>query len=56
MKHQVCSKLADLPPQVDLPVDMNGNFRFLLLELKWADQLADLPPIEHKSLEHHYTK
>ena len=31
-------------PPVDLPVDLNGNFRFLLLELTWADQLADLPP------------
>ena len=35
------------PPPVDLPVDLNGNFRFLLLELIWADQLADLPP--HRS-------
>ena len=26
---------------VDLPVDLNGNFRFLLLELILADQLAD---------------
>ena len=31
-------------PQVDLPVHLNGNFRFLLLELIWADQLADLLP------------
>ena len=35
--------LVDLPP-VDLPVDLNGNLRFLLLELILADQLADLPP------------
>ena len=32
-------------PPVDLPVDRNGNFRFLLSELILADQLADLPPI-----------
>ena len=31
MKCKVCSKLADLP------VDLNGNFRFLLLELILAD-------------------
>ena len=31
-------------PPVDLPVDLNGNFRFLLLELILTDQLADLPP------------
>ena len=31
-------------PQVDLPVDLNGNFRFLLLDLIWADQLAYLSP------------
>ena len=43
MKHQVCSKLADLPP-LDLPVDLNGSFRFLLLELIWTDQLPDLSP------------
>ena len=41
MKHQVCSKLADLPP-IDLPV--TGNFRFLLLKLIVTDKLADLPP------------
>ena len=40
----LADQLADLPPKVDLPVDLNGNFRFLLLELIWADQLADLPP------------
>ena len=44
MKCKVCSKLADLPPQVDLPVDLNGNLRFLLFKLIWADQLADLLP------------
>ena len=47
MKRKVCSKLANLPPRVDLPVDLNGNLRFLLLELilvdQLADQLADLP-------------
>ena len=32
------------PFPVDLPVDLNSNFGFLLLELIWADQLADLPP------------
>ena len=54
MKHQVCSKLADLPP-IDLPV--NGNFRFLLYEPFLADQVADLPPpIEHRCHEHHYTE
>ena len=31
-------------PPVDLPVDLNGNFRFLLFKLILADQLADLPP------------
>ena len=31
-------------PPVNLPVDLNGNFRFLLFELILADQLADLPP------------
>ena len=36
-------QLADLPPLVDLPVDLKGNFRFLLLELILADQLAVLP-------------
>ena len=45
MKRKVCSKLADLPPpRVDLTLDLNGNFRFLLFELILADQLADLPP------------
>ena len=43
VKHKVCSKLADLPNPVDLPVDLNGNFRFLLFKLILADQLADLP-------------
>ena len=43
VKCKVCSKLADLPPPVDLPVDLNGNLRFLLLEFIWADQLADIP-------------
>ena len=28
---------------LDLSVDLNGNFRLLLLELIWADQLADVP-------------
>ena len=37
------------PPQVDLPVDLNGNFRFLLFKLIWADQLADLPPCRSAS-------
>ena len=27
----------------------NGNRTFLLLELIWADQLADLPPVEASS-------
>ena len=31
-------------PPVDLPVDVNGNFRFLLLELILADEVTDLPP------------
>ena len=44
MKHKVCSKLADLPPWEDLPLDLNGNFKFELFELIWADQLADLTP------------
>ena len=52
----LADQVADLPP-VDLPVDLNGNFRFLLFELILLDQVADLPPpIEHRSLEHHYTK
>ena len=42
----------------------NGNFTFLLLELIFADQLknahipmTDVTPwIEHRCLEHHYTK
>ena len=29
---------------IDLPLDLNGNLRFFMLELIWADQLADLPP------------
>ena len=29
---------------VDLPVDLKGNFRFLLLEIILADQLAHLTP------------
>ena len=50
----LADQVADLPP-IDLPV--NGNFRFLLYELFLADQVADLPPpIEHRSLEHHYTE
>ena len=31
-------------PQVDLPVDVNDSYRFVLLKLIWADQLADLLP------------
>ena len=31
-------------PWVDLPVDLNGNFKFLLFKLIMADQLADLTP------------
>ena len=30
-------------PSVDLPVDLIGNFRILMLKLIWADELADLP-------------
>ena len=33
------------PPPVDLPVDLNGNFRCLPLELILADHLADLTPL-----------
>ena len=40
----LADQLGDLPPPVDLPVDLNGNFRFLLLELILADEVADLPP------------
>ena len=32
------------PPPIDLPVDLNGNLGFFMLELIWADQMADLPP------------
>ena len=33
------------PPHKKIwPVDLNGNFRFLLLQLIWADQLADVAP------------
>ena len=39
---QICWQIY--PPPVDLPVDLNGDFRFLLLEPILADQLADLPP------------
>ena len=36
---------------------LRGNFRFLVFKLILADQVADLPPpIEHRSLEHHYTE
>ena len=31
-------------PLVDLPVDLKGNFRFLLLKIILADQLAHIPP------------
>ena len=43
-KHETYSvfKIADLPPpRVDLPVDLNGNLRFLLFELILADQLIN---------------
>ena len=43
-KCKACPKLADLPTQVDLPLDLNGNFRFEIFKLILADQLADLPP------------
>ena len=44
MKRKACSKLVYLPPpRVDLPVDLNGNKRFLLFELILADKLIDLP-------------
>ena len=36
------SYLAISPPPIDLPMDVNGNFRFLLFELI----LWDLPPID----------
>ena len=50
----LADQVADLPP-IDMPV--NGNFRFLLYKLFLADQVADLPPpIEHRGIEHHYTK
>ena len=40
---------------IDLPV--KGNFKFLLYKLFLADQVADLPPpIEHRSIENHYTE
>ena len=45
MKCKVCSKLADISPHVDLPVDLNGNLRFLLFELILADQLAVHPSL-----------
>ena len=38
----LADEVADL--LVDLPVDLNDNFGFLLLELIQADHLADLPP------------
>ena len=41
--HTITPNLADLPPK-DLPVHINGNFTFLVLQLIYADQLADLPP------------
>ena len=41
----MANQLSDLHlHQVDLPVDLNGNCRFVLFELILADQLADLPP------------
>ena len=43
MKHSVF-KIGRSTPWVDLPVDLNGNFRFLLFKLILEDQLADLPP------------
>ena len=49
-------QLVDLPPQYWHLVVKNGNFTFLLLEFILADKLADLPLIEHRCLEHHYTK
>ena len=36
----LADQLQIYPPPIDLPVDLNGNFRFLLLELV----LADLTP------------
>ena len=41
--------------------DEVADFTFLLLELILADEVADLlvdlsPPIDHRSLEHHYTE
>ena len=40
----MADQLADLPPVI-LPVDLNDDYRLLLLELILADQLADLPPL-----------
>ena len=48
--------LADQPPRDWHLLVKNGNFTFLLLELILVDQLADLTPIDHRSVEHHYTK
>ena len=35
---------------IDLPVDLNGNFRLLLLELILGDEVADLPPPPSSSI------
>ena len=35
------------PPPADLPVDLNGNFGCLPLELISADHQADLPPLQY---------
>ena len=49
----LADQVADLPPPIHQPV--TGNFRFLLYQLFLADQVADLqadlPPVEHRSLE-----